>query len=459
MKGSIAVATLIVITISTIQSSADAQSTVVRRPPLGGIILTRPHADSTAIKHISPGAVTTLAPGAATALQPPPAPPPQVTARTAISRVRVEQILGGSRAGAIRVVRPSGVTTVPTGTDSIRIVPGDLIFRKMSDTAHRIAVTATLPAASPTDAVYSMPYSLLTVDSTGVERVLVPRFIVKGGALTYDAQLRKYKGIAIVGLEDTIHPARVPLAQPLQLQLTTTTGGDISPDSLQIDHTSIQYQSTQIVSADSTNVRVRTTADPTGFVIGVPVRDMRLTLVPGQQSIEGFGLATTDITLTLPREMERGDSASVSFSATGAGVRPQSVVVRGFGTSSVRLRSGVPGKDTIKAFIDGALVGDTVITFKPPWIFLSATLIVIVLGGFARFVNAKRRKRARAIYWDIIKGFPFGVIAAAASAVGLDMLQLKIDDPGTWIAVMLTASIGAWAGSRILDRGAPSPAT
>src|SRR6266550_2250388 len=362
MNGSIAVATLIVITSLTIPSSVDAQSTVVRRPPLGGITLTRPHTDSTAIKRISPSAITTLAPGtaatAAAALQPSPAPPPQVNARTAISRARVEQILGGSRAAAIRVVRPSGVTTVPTATDSIRIVPGDLIFRKMSDTAHRIAITATLPAASPTDAVYSMPYSLLTVDSAGIERVLVPRFIVKGGALTYDAQLRKYKGIAIVGLEDTLHPARVPLAQPLQLQLTTTTGGDISPDSLEIDHTSIQYRSAQIVSADSTNVRVRTTADPTGFVIGVPVRDMRLTLIPGQRSLEGFGLATTDITLTLPRDMERGDSASVSFSASGAPVRPTSVVVRGFGTSSVRLRSGLPGQDTIKAFIDGAFVGD-----------------------------------------------------------------------------------------------------
>ncbi len=51
------------------------------------------------------------------------------------------------------------------------------------------------------------------------------------------------------------------------------------------------------------------------------------------------------------------------------------------------------------------------------------------------------------------------MIAAVASAIGLDLLQLKIDDPGTWIAVMLTASIGAWVGARILDRGAPSPAT
>jgi hypothetical protein len=466
MKRSIALATLTVIALSAKASNVGAQSTEVRRPRPDATILARPQGDSAAIRRrIDAGAITTLAPGAAAAavspaFQPAAPPAPQVNARMAISRRRLDTILGGSSA-TIRVVSPTGVTTVPTGSDSVRFVPGNLIFRKMSDTAHRIAVTAptgaTLPAVSPTDAVYSMPYSLLTVDSAGVERILVPRFIVKGGALTYDVRIRKYKGIAIVGLEDTVHPGRVPLAQPFELELTTTTGGTISPDSLAIDHTSIQYRSAQIVSTDSTNVRIRTTADPTGFIIGVPVRDMRLTLIPGQRSLEGFGLATTDISLTLPRDMEREDSATVSFSTSSAPVRPGDVVVRGFGTSTVRLRSGLPGPDTITAYIDGVPVGATVVTFKRPWTFLGATLIGIILGGCARFVSAKRRKRARALYWDIIKGSPFGVIAAAASAIGLDLLQLKIDDPGTWIAVMLTAAIGSWVGARVLDRTGPAP--
>jgi uncharacterized membrane protein YfcA len=59
--------------------------------------------------------------------------------------------------------------------------------------------------------------------------------------------------------------------------------------------------------------------------------------------------------------------------------------------------------------------------------------------------------------WDIAKGAPFGFIAAAASAIGLDLLQLKVDDPGTAIAIMLTAAIGAWGGTRVLDRAPPAP--
>ena len=63
----------------------------------------------------------------------------------------------------------------------------------------------------------------------------------------------------------------------------------------------------------------------------------------------------------------------------------------------------------------------------------------------------------RALYWDIVKGAPFGIIAAAASAIGLDLLQLKIDDPGAWIAVALTSAIGGWAGTRVLDRTPAAP--
>ncbi len=472
MKGSISLATLMVMTLSVTPLSVAAQSTTVRRVPLPATIMTRPRSDSALIRQptgrINPGAITTLAPGAAgaaagTAFQPPPAPPPQTNARMAISREQLVRVLGGSTAG-LRVVRPTGVTDVPAATDSVRIVPGELIFRKMSDTAHRVVMTASTGATLPTElaagAIYSMPYRWLTIDSAGVQRILVPFFIITGGGLSYDIQSRKYRGVALVGVEDTLHPndGSVPLAQPLRLQLTTTSGGTVSPLSLAIGHTSLDYDSVHIESSDSTNVRIRTAADQAGVVIRVPIRGMTLTLIPNQQSLEGFGLATTDITLTLPRGMARADSAMISFSATSAPVRPASVLVTGAGTSTVRLRSGLPGKDTIRAFLDGVLVGDTVVTFKRPWTFLGATLIGIVLGGLARFVSAKRRKRARALYWDIIRGSPFGVLAAAASAIGLDLLQFKIEDPGAWIAVMVTALVGAWLGARVLDRTGPAPA-
>lgn len=432
--------------------------------------------------------------------------PPAAT--TTLSRARIDQVLGGPAAGtragtragttvgtagaaaatastpAIRVVRPTGVVELPRDS-AVRIAPGEFVFRKTADTARRVAARtpihlppSTTPGSTPSPppppsptllpaaaarenaTTYAVPYRWLTVDSAGVERVLVPYFILDGGGLTYDVASRSYRGIALIGVEDTLHPGEGPVALPraLQLQLTATSGGTISPRALAIGHTSLVYDSVRIVSADSTAVRIQTGADREGIVVPIPVRAISVGMEPAQRSLPGLGLAATEIAVTLPRGMTRADTAAIVLSATRTPVHPRTVVVTGAAPSTVRLRSGLPGRDSIFALLDNVPVGATYVDFEPPWTFAGATIAGLLLGGFARFFGAKRRKRVRALGWDMLRGAPFGVIAAAASAVGLDLLQLRIDDPGTWIAIMLTAAIGAWVGSRLLDRGGVAPA-
>jgi hypothetical protein len=154
--------------------------------------------------------------------------------------------------------------------------------------------------------------------------------------------------------------------------------------------------------------------------------------------------------------MTRADTAILTFSSTSQPVRPATMRVTGNEAPTIRLRSGLPGPDSIRAYLDGVPVGETVITFERPWTFVVATMVGILVGGSARFFGGKRRKPIRYLLWDILKGAPFGTIAAAASAIGLDLLQLRLDDPGTWIAVMVTAALGAWTGSRILDPVVPA---
>jgi hypothetical protein len=170
-------------------------------------------------------------------------------------------------------------------------------------------------------------------------------------------------------------------------------------------------------------------------------------------------LATTDIGVSLPRGMARTDTAIVNFSATGSPVRPATVRVSGAEGATVRVRSGQPGANTITAFIDGVQVGHTEVVSEPPISFLVATLLGILLGGAARFVGGKRRKRLRSLPYDIMKGAPFGLLAAIAGAVGLDLAQLKLGEPGALPAIMVTAAIGAWFGAKILDRVGPSTAS
>lgn len=467
MKRSMAFATLMMLALP-LWSSVKGQTTTVRPRPRPTTIYTRIGTDSAA-RPIDRG-ITTLAPGVAPTLtrQPPPPPPPSpaINARTAISRSRMESVLGGSSAG-IRVVRASGVVERPKPTDSVSVAPGEFIFRKMSDTARRVAAGELRPIGLPTGtseaATYSLPYRLITLDSAGNEHILIPFFSVNGGGLSWDVRKRSYSGTARVGVVDTLNPNRTDtLLQKFLIQLTTTSQGSVDPPDLPIDHTGLKYASVTIDAYDSTYVRIQTSADLKGIFVPVSVYVMKGNMVPLQRSIEGFGLATTEITVTLPPGMTGAEKTTLSFSASGPPVRPSPAELTGAAAYTVRLRSGLPGPDTIEAFLDGKPIGYTIVTSKTPWTFLGATLIGIIFGGLARFLGAKRRKRANALLWDIVKGIPFGVLAAAASAIGLDLLQFKIDDPGAWVSIMVTAMVGAWLGARILDRlvpGEPDAAT
>ena len=298
-----------------------------------------------------------------------------------------------------------------------------------------------------------MPYRWLTIDSAGVERVLVPYFVLASGGLTYDVPSRTYRGVALIGVEDTLHTdaAAVTLLRPLKMQLTTTTGGTVTPPTLAISHTSLDYDSVRIESPDATNVRIRTGADPAGIVIPIPVRALSIAMIPQQPKLQGLGLATTDIAISLPRGVPRGDTAIITFSSTGAPVRPSTVRLSGAEVATVRLRSGIPGRDSISAYLDGVLVGGTGVEFVAPWVFLGAAVTGILIAGLARFFGAKRRKRANALTRDILRGAPFGVLAAIAGAIGLDWMKLKIDDPAALPAIVITAAVGAWLGTRLLE--------
>jgi hypothetical protein len=402
--------------------------------------------------------------------------PPNSVSRV-VSRERAEEVLGGSQ--QLRVVRASGVSDVAPSAAAVTVMPGEFLFRKLSDTALRVRAPAepqptgnphvtpdispapVLPAAASSGAAYAMPYRWMTVDAAGTERVLVPYFVLLGGGLTYDVESRMYLGHALIGVEDTLNQSResVTLARPLRMVLATTKGGRISPAQVAIAHTSLDYDSVRIESPDSNLVHISTGADQAGIFIPIPVLGMTIAMTPQQTTLQGFGLATTDISVTLPRGMGRRDTALVTFSSSGSPVRPNKVRVSGAEGATVRLRSGMPGRNTIRAFIDGVEVGRADVVSLFPIAFLVATLFGIALGGVARFVGGKRRKRLRSLQWDLMKGAPFGLLASIAGAVGLDLAQLKLDEPGALPAIAVTAAIGAWLGAKLLDRGgSPAPA-
>lgn len=385
-----------------------------------------------------------------------------------IDRARINRILGGS-INKVRINRATGVSDVPVDAGPVTVAKGDFVIAKLSDSAKVVkassietpgslgALSKAAAAIETGSTTYALPYRLLTVDSAGVERLLVPFLILRNGALTYDVMRRLYKGTAFVGVEDTLHPADgpAPLTRALQVLLATKSGGSVSPHRMNVMHTSLEYDSVTIESPDSTSILLRTSGDITGVNIPIPVRAIVASIVPDQRSIQGFGLATTELTVSLPRGLSRSDTAVLTFNSTGAPVKPTRLRLAGGDAGTLKLRSGMPGPDSIRAYIDGIPVAETVVTIKRPWPFITATLLGVLLGAAARW-STRRRKSLKSLGGEILRGFPFGFITSAALSVGLTLLPVNVEDPSAWVGVMVTAALGTWLGSALLKRLMPA---
>lgn len=401
----------------------------------------------------------------------------QVARTREFDRARLELVLGTFEASSLKVVRRTGVQAVRPSVATIMVNPGDLVFRKvgaeviedtgLSGSEPRDRELPPRPGALPTSApgrtVYQLPYRWFTVDAGGAERLLIPRLIIHGGGLSYDPAARVFRGRASIGVEDSLNPGEgpQPLARPLLLQLNLTSPGDIVPNRLAIDHTSLVYDSVAISARDSVTVHIRTATDPTGVLVPVPIYRPAIELSASPSVLQGLGLGTATISVALPPGFSRADTITVRLRSQTLNIRPALLRVTPDGDNDATFRSAFPGRHSITAEIDGMEADSTDVSIVWPWLFLSAMLIGILVGAWAVLAGA-RAKKPRSYRAALAKAAPFGLISAFAGALGLDLLGLHLDDAGTWSAVWLFAAIGAYVGERVLERfvtPGPTPAT
>jgi hypothetical protein len=362
----------------------------------------------------------------------------------------MQRVLGTFEASSLKVVRTTGIQPVRPGASTVGVVRGDFIFRKVGPAA--VPERGRSPASADRKA-YQLPYRWLTTDSAGVERLLIPRLIIDGDGLTYDPAARIFRGKALIGVEDSLHPGEgpQPLVRPLRLQLTLSGPGQVAPNRLAIAHTSLEYDSITISARDSVAVRIHSPADPAGVLIPVQVYRPRIALSASPSVLQGFGLGTAAISVALPPGYSRGDTITVRLRSQTLNVRPARLRVTADGDNEAKIRSTTPGRHTISAEVDGMRADSTDVVFVWPWFFLSAALLGLSIGGSATFLG-NRPEKPRTVGMAIVKGAPFGFLIAVAAALGLDWLGLHLDDPGTWMGVMLTSALGAYGGERILER-------
>jgi hypothetical protein len=374
----------------------------------------------------------------------------QVARTRDFDRARLERVLGTFEASSLKVIRRADVQAVRPSAATVTVNRGDFIFRKVG--ADVTPDTGRSPTGGEVTA-YQLPYRWLTVDAAGVERLLIPRLIIHGSGLTYDPAARVFRGRAMIGVEDSLHPGEgpQPLARPLLLQLNLTGPGDVVPNRLAIDHTSLEYDSVAISSRDSVTVRIQTATDPTGVLIPVPIYRPAIELSVSPGVLQGLGLGTATISVALPPGFSRADTITVRLGSPTLTIRPTVLRVTPDGDNDATFRSASPGRHTVTAVIDGMQADSTEVSIVWPWLFVSAMVIGVLVGAWAALVGG-RAEKPRSYGAALGKAAPFGLISAVAAALGLDLVGLHLDDAGTWAAVWLSAAIGAYVGERILER-------
>lgn len=405
-----------------------------------------------------------------------------------IDRRQLERVLGAGASEKLKLVRPQAAPSpVPARESTVALKPGEFLFSKVA--AHPVRVelpvvshpdrapasvppppahvppsavpgtkTALTPAttAAPKRITYILPYRWITTDAQGQMRVLRPVVDLEGGGLVYDPGKRDYRGAALIGVEDSLHPelGTQPLPTPLRMQLLLTRPGHVKPTAVALSHTSLDYTRVAIDAsqASSLEMRVRTAADTGGVLVPLPVfgPQVKLTVLPN--AIQAFGLATATVSIALPPGIPPGQRLTIHFTSPDVLVRPALLVVSADSTNTASIRSGFPGTHVIGAEVDGMPAGEQPVTFVWPWLFLSAMLIGVLVGAALRVFAAKRRSRATRFSRVVVAAFPFGLVTAVAAQVGLDLLQMKLEDPGTWAGVMLTAAIGGYLGPAVLKQ-------
>jgi energy-converting hydrogenase Eha subunit A len=234
--------------------------------------------------------------------------------------------------------------------------------------------------------------------------------------------------------------------------LTLTRPGAVSPDTLAVDHTGLQYASVRVKTSasDSVSLHVQTATDPQGVDIPLRVFRPQVRLLVQPPIIAALGLATAGLSVVLPPGTG-AETVTVRLAAEEGLVSPKTLGATVDGENAATIRSTRPGRFHVTAFVDGIPADTQSIAFVWPLSFAVATLCGVVLSGLGKFVGAKKPTPRRFLL-DVLRGLPFGIIAAAAGAIGVDLVGLKLTDAvaATSVAVMLTAAFGAWGGRRIM---------
>lgn len=355
----------------------------------------------------------------------------------------------------VSVVGAGGTHAIADTVHAFRLSPRQYLAAVVAKTARRDTTHGV--------ARLNLPIRYVRPDASGERAALhlIPAAEVEGGGLEYAPGQDVFRGSVLIGLEDSVNPARrESLNPPIRFQLTSDAG-TVAPNQLVLRFTNIPFVEVALESRtprDSITVRVRPEFTNEVVSFRVPVRRPALQLEVSPKKIQGFGLEVATLTAIVPREAGNAPR-TVTFESDRGAPTATSVAVGREGTAVTTLRSRGVGAAAVTVRSTQLMSVTQPVDFQWPIAFLVAALLGSALGTVAARARARRRKTPHSVAQSSAvgaSGFVIGLITAIAYAVGVNLTGLDITTQYGEGLVVVLAALGAIYGLPGLSRTVPA---
>lgn len=343
----------------------------------------------------------------------------------------------GARADTLR--------TVPAGAGALRLLPGQVLVAQLQDTG-RIAVP--LPHGR------LLPWLFVTADARAARALALRPFVV-GEPLEYTGT--GFRGSVVLGLVDTLQPDRADsLRTPIWFHLSTDAG-EATPADVAVRHTSLPPYSSVITAAtpgDSVRVLVQPALTLSPIATWLAVRRALLQVEPATARILGFGLASTELHVSLP--LEAGSARRDVVVSARRGVPHPSVLTLAGGESGLSvIRSSGVGRDTIIATSGPLRSVPLEVVYGWPLVFFVVALLGGLVGSVMECEMIRRRGTPASRRAFVVSGLAAGLFAAVAMVIGLNVTGVDLPETSGEAVVFVVAALGTVLGLRGLRRALP----
>lgn len=329
-------------------------------------------------------------------------------------------------------------TQVAPNASSVTLRTGDLLVAR-SDEAPVAVTQSQLEGATSV----RLPYEVLFLDERGTERHCEVFAEMAGGGMRLTGDGPTFTTQIYVGLRDQKKWDQVyALPHPLLL-LVTANVDRVAPDLISLSRTN-EFKPVELSAADPTSeVKVKVRAADRGLELNVPVHRPRATLDVNPRRIQGFGLESAQIhirTEGLPNPKGR----SVRLQTSSGRLLSNGLTLDENGVAHAELRSAGFGSASLEVSVFQLAPDTSAVEFEWPWRFLGFALLGGAVGSLTNFLQTASPKRRRTNWKPLAAGMLTGLMAAAASAVGVNLLALDLPNMGGESLALVVSAIGAW---------------